>query len=135
MIVLLPFPVFYAQPQGHELTVRQMALLAFRDLVLMRLPIEELLLTNLSLLPTSIKQMLLIIQVGPLSHTLTQKAALLSVLVPTLCGCLSRESMSPEAPQWNIFDLRKCWICWFLHICGTANRNVTQVPYIFMSID
>ncbi|KAK1802245.1 hypothetical protein P4O66_021903, partial [Electrophorus voltai] len=46
----------------QELTVRQMALLGFRDLVLMRLPVEDLLPTNLPLLPTSITQMLLVLQ-------------------------------------------------------------------------
>ncbi|KAL7833552.1 hypothetical protein AOLI_G00285120 [Acnodon oligacanthus] len=53
--------IFYPL-QGQELTVRQMALLAFRDLVLMRVPLEDLLPTNLSLLPTSIRQMLLVLQ-------------------------------------------------------------------------
>ncbi|XP_035376823.1 proline-rich protein 5-like [Electrophorus electricus] len=53
--------IFYPL-QGQELTVRQMALLGFRDLVLMRLPVEDLLPTNLPLLPTSITQMLLVLQ-------------------------------------------------------------------------
>uniref|UniRef100_A0A3B4CJU1 Proline-rich protein 5-like n=1 Tax=Pygocentrus nattereri TaxID=42514 RepID=A0A3B4CJU1_PYGNA len=53
--------IFYPL-QGQELTVRQMSLLAFRDLVLMRVPLEDLLPTNLSLLPTSIRQMLLVLQ-------------------------------------------------------------------------
>ncbi|KAM9494840.1 proline-rich protein 5-like isoform 1-T2 [Clarias gariepinus] len=53
--------IFYPL-QGHDFTVRQMALLAFRDLVLMKIPLEELLLTNLSLLPASITQMLLVLQ-------------------------------------------------------------------------
>ncbi|KAI4878082.1 hypothetical protein NFI96_007470 [Prochilodus magdalenae] len=53
--------IFYPL-QGQELSVRQMALLAFRDLVLMRVSLEDLLPTNLSLLPTSITQMLLILQ-------------------------------------------------------------------------
>ncbi|XP_066511029.1 proline-rich protein 5-like [Hoplias malabaricus] len=53
--------IFYPL-QGQELTVRQMALLAFRDLVLMRLPLEDLLPANLSLIPTCITQMLLILQ-------------------------------------------------------------------------
>ncbi|XP_076854044.1 proline-rich protein 5-like isoform X2 [Brachyhypopomus gauderio] len=46
----------------QELTVRQMALLGFRDLVLMRLPVEDLLPTSLPLLPTAITQMLLVLQ-------------------------------------------------------------------------
>ncbi|XP_030650048.1 proline-rich protein 5-like [Chanos chanos] len=53
--------IFYPL-QGQELTVRQMALLGFRDLVLMKLSLEELLSAHLSLLPTTITQMLLILQ-------------------------------------------------------------------------
>lgn len=67
--ITTPFPTFVAQPQGHEFTVRQMALLAFRDLVLMKLSVEELLPIYLSLLPTSIKQMLLVLQVSVFPHT------------------------------------------------------------------
>uniref|UniRef100_A0A9J7XSP9 Si:dkey-56p7.10 n=1 Tax=Cyprinus carpio carpio TaxID=630221 RepID=A0A9J7XSP9_CYPCA len=48
--------------QGQELTVRQMALLGFRDLVLMKLSLDDLLRKNLSLIPASITQMLLVLQ-------------------------------------------------------------------------
>ncbi|KAA0723596.1 Proline-rich protein 5-like [Triplophysa tibetana] len=48
--------------QGQELTVRQMALLSFRDQVLLKLSVGDLLRENMSLIPTSIKQMLLVLQ-------------------------------------------------------------------------
>uniref|UniRef100_A0A8C2A6A7 Proline-rich protein 5-like n=1 Tax=Cyprinus carpio TaxID=7962 RepID=A0A8C2A6A7_CYPCA len=48
--------------QGQELTVRQMALLGFRDLVLLKLSLGDLLCKNRSLIPASITQMLLVLQ-------------------------------------------------------------------------
>ncbi|XP_026992702.1 proline-rich protein 5-like [Tachysurus fulvidraco] len=83
--------IFYPL-QGHEFTVRQMALLAFRDLVLMRLPLEELLPTNLSLLPTSIRQMLLILQGvhesrGPSMEYCRLEKMLEMVVSPYLWNC------------------------------------------------
>uniref|UniRef100_A0A673H9E5 Uncharacterized protein n=1 Tax=Sinocyclocheilus rhinocerous TaxID=307959 RepID=A0A673H9E5_9TELE len=48
----------------QELTVRQMALLGFRDLVLMKFSLDDLLRKNLSLIPASITQMLLVLQVN-----------------------------------------------------------------------
>ncbi|KAK2819780.1 hypothetical protein Q7C36_021426 [Tachysurus vachellii] len=83
--------IFYPL-QGHEFTVRQMALLAFRDLVLMRLPLEELLPTNLSLLPTSIRQMLLILQGvhesrGPSMEYFRLEKMLEMVVSPYLWNC------------------------------------------------
>ncbi|XP_030586533.1 proline-rich protein 5-like isoform X2 [Archocentrus centrarchus] len=52
--------IFYPV-QGQELTVRQMALLAFRDLVLLKLHLEETL-GNATSIPPSVTQMLLILQ-------------------------------------------------------------------------
>ncbi|MCJ8747333.1 hypothetical protein PDJAM_G00152330 [Pangasius djambal] len=83
--------IFYPL-QGHEFTVRQMALLAFRDLVLMRLPLEELLHTNLSLLPTSIRQMLLVLQGvheprGPSVEYFRLEKMLEMVVSPYLWNC------------------------------------------------
>ncbi|XP_026793486.1 proline-rich protein 5-like isoform X1 [Pangasianodon hypophthalmus] len=83
--------IFYPL-QGHEFTVRQMALLAFRDLVLMRLPLEELLHTNLSLLPTSIRQMLLVLQGvheprGPSMEYFRLEKMLEMVVSPYLWNC------------------------------------------------
>ncbi|XP_029993275.1 proline-rich protein 5-like [Sphaeramia orbicularis] len=52
--------IFYPV-QGQELTVRQMALLAFRDLVLLKLHLEEALGTAASI-PPPITQMLLVLQ-------------------------------------------------------------------------
>uniref|UniRef100_A0A3Q4GUW7 Proline rich 5 like n=1 Tax=Neolamprologus brichardi TaxID=32507 RepID=A0A3Q4GUW7_NEOBR len=52
--------IFYPV-QGQELTVRQMALLAFRDLVLLKLHLEETL-GNATSIPPSVTQMLLVLQ-------------------------------------------------------------------------
>ncbi|XP_041652069.1 proline-rich protein 5-like [Cheilinus undulatus] len=52
--------IFYPV-QGHELTVRQMALLAFRDLVLLKLHLEETLGSSASV-PPAVTQMLLVLQ-------------------------------------------------------------------------
>lgn len=50
--------------QGQELTVRQMALVAFRDLVLLKLHLEDTLGTAASV-PPAVTQMLLVLQVKP----------------------------------------------------------------------
>ncbi|XP_014320824.1 proline-rich protein 5-like [Myotis lucifugus] len=49
-------------PQGQELTIRQISLLGFRDLVLLKVKLGDLLLLGPSQLPPSIVQMLLILQ-------------------------------------------------------------------------
>ena len=51
--------------QGQELTIRQISLLGFRDLVLLKVKLGDLLLLAQSQLPSSIVQMLLILQVRP----------------------------------------------------------------------
>lgn len=56
--------------QGQELTVRQMALLAFRDLVLLKLPLEETLGSAASF-PPPVTQMLLVLQVTVLLSTMS----------------------------------------------------------------
>ncbi|XP_007656989.1 proline-rich protein 5-like isoform X2 [Ornithorhynchus anatinus] len=53
--------IFYPV-QGQELTIRQIALLGFRDLVLLKVKLEELLPLVQTKLPASIVQMLLILQ-------------------------------------------------------------------------
>ncbi|KAG5839073.1 hypothetical protein ANANG_G00201070 [Anguilla anguilla] len=53
--------IFYPV-QGQELTVRQMALLGFRDLVLLKLPLDELLPAVPPPPPPAITQMLLVLQ-------------------------------------------------------------------------
>ncbi|XP_068801612.1 proline-rich protein 5-like isoform X1 [Struthio camelus] len=55
--------IFYPV-QGQELTIRQIALLGFRDLVLLKVKLEEILPLVQAKLPASIVQMLLILQVG-----------------------------------------------------------------------
>lgn len=56
--------------QGQELTVRQMALLAFRDLVLLKLQLEDSLGTAASV-PPPVTQMLLVLQVNTHTHIRT----------------------------------------------------------------
>ena len=63
-IMFLPYCVFYLLTQGQELTIRQIALLGFRDLVLLRVKLNEILPQIQTNLPPSIVQMLLILQVG-----------------------------------------------------------------------
>ncbi|XP_063083851.1 proline-rich protein 5-like isoform X1 [Cavia porcellus] len=53
--------IFYPV-QGQELTIRQISLLGFRDLVLLKVKLGDLLLVSQSKLPSSIIQMLLILQ-------------------------------------------------------------------------
>uniref|UniRef100_A0A2K5C5N8 Proline rich 5 like n=1 Tax=Aotus nancymaae TaxID=37293 RepID=A0A2K5C5N8_AOTNA len=55
--------IFYPV-QGQELTIRQISLLGFRDLVLLKVKLGDLLLLAQSKLPSSIVQMLLILQPG-----------------------------------------------------------------------
>lgn len=50
--------------QGQELTIRQISLLGFRDLVLLKVKLGDLLLLARSQPPSSIVQMLLVLQVG-----------------------------------------------------------------------
>lgn len=50
--------------QGQELTIRQISLLGFRDLVLLKVKLGDVLLLARSPPPPSIVQMLLILQVG-----------------------------------------------------------------------
>uniref|UniRef100_A0A673H8I3 Uncharacterized protein n=1 Tax=Sinocyclocheilus rhinocerous TaxID=307959 RepID=A0A673H8I3_9TELE len=89
----------------QELTVRQMALLGFRDLVLMKFSLDDLLRKNLSLIPASITQMLLVLQVNvnckPMLNCHLYKHRYYSCLF--LCMC--REFRNPEAPQRNITNL------------------------------
>ncbi|XP_036440208.1 proline-rich protein 5-like isoform X2 [Colossoma macropomum] len=98
--------IFYPL-QGQELTVRQMALLAFRDLVLMRVPLEDLLPTNLSLLPTSITQMLLVLQGvheprGPSVEYCRLEKMLEMVVSPYLWNC-KHKSNAEETKETRHF--------------------------------
>lgn len=58
---LPPLPLLFCQ--GQELTIRQISLLGFRDLVLLKVKLEDLLLLAQPQPPSSIVQMLLILQV------------------------------------------------------------------------
>lgn len=89
-----------------------MALLAFRDLVLMKLPLEELLQTNLSLLPTSITQMLLVLQASlslPHRHSHEHKCKLYHGFLHLLfCDCSYIQGVhEPRGPSMEYFRLEK----------------------------
>ncbi|KAK3528410.1 hypothetical protein QTP86_034226 [Hemibagrus guttatus] len=103
--------IFYPL-QGHEFTVRQMALLTFRDTVLMRLPLEELLPTNLSLLPTSIRQMLLILQGvheprGPSMEYFRLEKMLEMVVSPFLWNCKQKSNTGPLHGHGYTLNIRR----------------------------
>lgn len=79
--------IFYPV-QGQELTVRQMALLAFRDLVLLKLPLEDSLATTPP--PPAITQMLLILQgiheSGSISQEYYQLEQLVEIVISPYLG-------------------------------------------------
>ncbi|XP_031425536.1 proline-rich protein 5-like isoform X2 [Clupea harengus] len=60
--ILPTLQAIFCPLQGQDMTVRQMALLSFRDLVLMKLPLRDLLPKNPTLLPAAITNMLLVLQ-------------------------------------------------------------------------
>ncbi|XP_023698024.1 proline-rich protein 5-like [Paramormyrops kingsleyae] len=62
MEILPTLQAIFYPVQGQELSVRQMALLGFRDLVLLKLQLEELLPPVPTLPPPAITQMLLVLQ-------------------------------------------------------------------------
>lgn len=71
-------------PQGQELTIRQISLLGFRDLVLLKVKLGDSLLLAQSRLPSSVIQMLLILQVSageacPLCHKQRNNLAVMEV--------------------------------------------------------
>lgn len=87
--------IFYPL-QGQELTVRQMALLAFRDVVLVKLPLEDTLGSAASV-PPSFIQMLLVLQgvhdCGSPSLEYYQLERLVEVVVsPYLCNIIPNSS-------------------------------------------
>ncbi|XP_016396516.1 proline-rich protein 5-like [Sinocyclocheilus rhinocerous] len=78
--------------QGQELTVRQMTLLGFRDMVLLKLSLGDLLCKNLSLIPASITQMLLVLQGiqesrGPSKQYCQLESLVALVVKPYLWNC------------------------------------------------
>ncbi|KAG1955701.1 proline-rich protein 5-like isoform X2 [Pimephales promelas] len=88
--------------QGQELTVRQMTLLGFRDLVLMKLSLGDLLCKNRSLIPASITQMLLVLQGiqesrGPSKEYCQLESLVALVVTPYLWNC--RHTSCTEAEQ------------------------------------
>ncbi|XP_026167055.1 proline-rich protein 5-like isoform X2 [Mastacembelus armatus] len=95
--------IFYPV-QGQELTVRQMALLAFRDLVLLKLHLEECLGTADSV-PPPVTQMLLVLQGihesgGPSSEYYQLERLVEIVVSPYLCNVLhNRNKLLLESRQ------------------------------------
>ncbi|KAI1237964.1 hypothetical protein IHE44_0014060 [Lamprotornis superbus] len=71
--------IFYPV-QGQELTIRQIALLGFRDLVLLKVKLEEILPLVQTKVPASIVQMLLILQVGSFCSSLSDSLGDLDLL-------------------------------------------------------
>lgn len=83
--------IFYPV-QGQELTIRQIALLGFRDLVLLKVKLEEILPLVQTKLPASIVQMLLILQgvhepTGPSKGYLLLEELVKQVVSPYLGLC------------------------------------------------
>ncbi|NXA44573.1 PRR5L protein, partial [Nothocercus julius] len=92
--------IFYPV-QGQELTIRQIALLGFRDLVLLKLKLEEILPLVQTKLPASIVQMLLILQsvhepTGP-SEGYLQLEELVKQVVSPYLGLCEDQSFSGSA--------------------------------------
>ncbi|XP_037306756.2 proline-rich protein 5-like [Pungitius pungitius] len=95
--------IFYPV-QGQELTVRQMTLLAFRDLVLLKLQLEETLRTAASV-PPAVTQMLLVLQgihpCGAPSVEAHQLEVLVEVSVSPFLGRLR--------PPSSLLESRHLW--------------------------
>ncbi|NXO00245.1 PRR5L protein, partial [Rhinopomastus cyanomelas] len=88
--------IFYPV-QGQELTIRQIALLGFRDLVLLKVKLEEILPVVQTKLPASIVQMLLILQsvhepTGPSEGYLQLEELVKQVVSPYLGLCEDHSS-------------------------------------------
>lgn len=62
------------------MTIRQIALLGFRDLVLLKIKLEEILPLVQTRVPASIVQMLLILQVGSLCFSLSDSLGYLDLV-------------------------------------------------------
>lgn len=95
--------------QGQELTVRQMTLLGFRDLVLMKLSLGDLLCKNRSLIPASITQMLLVLQVNVNCKPMLKSDLYNHLYYSCLFLCMCREFRNQEALQRNIASLKVWW--------------------------
>ncbi|NXE62792.1 PRR5L protein, partial [Calcarius ornatus] len=88
--------IFYPV-QGQELTIRQIALLGFRDLVLLKVKLEEILPLVQTRVPASIVQMLLILQsvhepTGPTEGYLQLEELVKQVVSPFLGLCEDHSS-------------------------------------------
>ncbi|XP_009073040.1 PREDICTED: proline-rich protein 5-like isoform X1 [Acanthisitta chloris] len=107
--------IFYPV-QGQELTIRQIALLGFRDLVLLKVKLEEILPLVQTKLPASIVQMLLILQsvhepTGPSEGYLQLEELVKQVVSPYLGLCEDRSSSGSTCLLGKTCTLyRSC--CW-----------------------
>ncbi|XP_058500372.1 proline-rich protein 5-like isoform X2 [Solea solea] len=91
--------IFYPV-QGQELTVRQMALLAFRDLVLLKLHLEETLGAAAASIPPPVTQMLLVLQ--GVHESSVPSAAVYECLSVCLSVCQGvHESSVPSAAVYE----------------------------------
>ncbi|XP_028622911.1 proline-rich protein 5-like isoform X2 [Grammomys surdaster] len=96
--------IFYPV-QGQELTIRQISLLGFRDLVLLKVKLGDLLLLAQSKLPSSVIQMLLILQsvhepTGP-SEGYLQLEELVKQVVSPFLG-ISGDRSSCSGPTYSL---------------------------------
>ncbi|XP_059675872.1 proline-rich protein 5-like isoform X1 [Gavia stellata] len=107
--------IFYPV-QGQELTIRQIALLGFRDLVLLKVKLQEILPLVQTRLPASIVQMLLILQsvhepTGP-SEGYLQLEELVKQVVSPYLGLCEDHSFSGSAcllGKTCASDRSSCW--------------------------
>ena len=111
--------------QGQELTIRQISLLGFRDLVLLKVKLDDLLLLAQPQPPLSIIQMLLILQVSLTDTSLQTEGG--RVKSPPQdegkgpCGWHARTQFSLLKCQpswaWSLFlSLQSCIQCCGVHL-------------------
>ncbi|XP_074005740.1 proline-rich protein 5-like isoform X2 [Numenius arquata] len=131
--------IFYPV-QGQELTIRQIALLGFRDLVLLKVKLEEILPLVRTKLPASIVQMLLILQsvhepTGPSEGYLQLEELVKQVVSPYLglcedhsfsgstCLLERRYSRSRPKPGMALTPLTEQEGEAYLEKCGSIRRH------------
>ncbi|NXA00749.1 PRR5L protein, partial [Nesospiza acunhae] len=126
--------IFYPV-QGQELTIRQIALLGFRDLVLLKVKLEEILPLVQTKVPASIVQMLLILQsvhepTGPTEGYLQLEELVKQVVSPFLGLCEDHSSSGSTCLLG-----KRCTLYWgyywgtqqegeaYLEKCGSIRRH------------
>ncbi|XP_066043957.1 proline-rich protein 5-like isoform X2 [Chamaea fasciata] len=119
--------IFYPV-QGQELTIRQIALLGFRDLVLLKLKLEEILPLVQTRVPASIVQMLLILQsvhepTGP-TEGYVQLEELVKQVVSPFLGLCEDHSSSGSTCLLGCCGLFLCTVMCFL--CPASKPDMLQ---------